>query len=129
MTSTDAVNTEEFLDRYLKVWHEPDAATRRELVGLLWTTDAVQFTNANEYRGHEALEDRVTGAYSQFVKQGGYLFRPEMAPVIHHHALLMALEMVPRDGGDPAWLGTIIAFLGGDGRIEREYQFGRNVQA
>jgi hypothetical protein len=127
MTSTDAVNTEEFLDRYVRVWHEPDPATRKELVGLVWATDAVQYTNANEYRGHEALEGRVTAAYTQFVEQGEYMFRPELAPAIHHGALLLALEMVPTGGGQAAWLGTIIAFLGDDGRIEREYQFGRNV--
>jgi hypothetical protein len=127
MTTTDAVITEEFLDRYLAVWHEPDPAIRKALVGLLWAADAVQYTNANEYRGHEALEERVTAAYSQFVAQGEYVFRLERAPTIHHGALLLALEMVPKGGSQPAWLGTIIAFLGDGGRIEREYQFGRNV--
>jgi hypothetical protein len=127
MTITDVANTEAFCDRYVRVWHEPDPATRKELVGLLWAPDAVQYTNANEYRGHDALEGRVTAAYKQLVEEGGYVFRPEIEPASHHGALLMAMEMVPKDGGPPAWLGTIIVFLAADGRIEREYQFGRNL--
>jgi hypothetical protein len=127
MTFTDAATTEEFLDRYLQVWHEPDPATRKELVRLLWTDDAVQYTDANEYRGHEALAARVAAAYDRFVQEGKYVFRPQIDPATHHGALLIALEMVPKDGGEPAWLGTIIAFVDGDGRIEREYQFGRNA--
>ena len=86
MTFTDAAKTEDFLDRYVQVWHEPDPATRKELVVRLWAADAVQYTNANEYRGHEALEERVATAYRQFVEQGGYVFRPEMEPATHHGA-------------------------------------------
>jgi hypothetical protein len=94
---------------------------------MLWAADAVQYTNANEYRGHDALEDRVTAAYTQFVEQGQYAFRPQIEPATHHDALLISLEMVPKAGGQPAWLGTVIAFLGDDGRIQKEYQFGRNL--
>ena len=127
MTTTNVADTEEFFDRYLRVWHEPDPATRKQLVRLLWAADAVQYTNANEYRGHRALEERVGAAYDQFVNQGGYVFCPEIEPATHHGALLITLKMVSKDGGQPAWFGTIIAILGGDGRIEREYQFGRNA--
>jgi hypothetical protein len=127
MTFTDVANTAQFIDRYVRVWHEPDSTTRKELVRLLWAADAVQYTSANEYQGHQALEERVTAAYQRFVQEGGYVFRLEFDPATHHGALLLALDMVPKDGGKPVWIGTVIAFLGGDGRIEREYQFGRDV--
>jgi hypothetical protein len=127
MTTTETANTDQFIHRYVQVWHEPDPTTRQELVRRLWAADAVQYTNANEYRGHQALEERVTAAHDRFVKEGGYVFRLQVDPATHHGALLIALDMVPKDGGDRVWVGTVIAFLGGDGRIEREYQFGRDV--
>lgn len=127
MTITDAANTDQFIDRYVQVWQEPDPTTRMELVQLLWAADAVEYTSANEYRGHQALEQRVTAAYNRFVQEGGYVFRLEADPATHHGALQMALDMVPRGGGERVWVGTVIAFLDDDGRIEREYQFGRDV--
>lgn len=73
MSATD-VNTTEFVDRYLQVWNEPDPDARRQLVRDLWAADAVEYTDANEYRGHEALEARVTKAHTQFVEEGGFVF-------------------------------------------------------
>jgi uncharacterized protein len=127
MTITDTHNTMEFVDQYLQVWNEPDPDARKELVRRLWATDAVEYTNANEYRGHTSLDERVTNAHTQFVEEGGKVFRLKTEPVTHHGAVLIAVDMIPKEGGEPVWTGTIIALLGRDGRIEREYQFGRNL--
>jgi len=127
MTFTAGSTPEQFVDRYLRVWNEPDPGTRQELVRLLWAPDAVEYTEAQEYRSHQALDDRVSGAYTKFVEEGGYVFRLQADPGAHHGAVLIPVEMVPREGGAPVWTGTIIAFLDDDGRIVREYQFGRDT--
>ena len=127
MTSINASNTTEFFDQYVRVWNEPDPDTRKKLVARLWASDAVEYTELHEYQGHDALDERVTAAHVKFVEEGGNVFRLEADPATHHGAVLISVEMVPRTGGEPAWAGTIIAFLDGDGRIEREYQFGRNA--
>lgn len=127
MTSTNASHTTEFFDQYVRVWNEPDPETRKELVRRLWAPDAVEYTEVHEYQGDEALDERVTAAYTQFVEEGGYVFRLEADPATHHGAVLISVEMIPRTGGERVWTGTIIAFLDSEGRIEREYQFGRNV--
>lgn len=129
MTITDAVDLTEFTDRYLQVWNEPDLSTRSRLVRLLWAEDAVEYTNANEYRGHDALDVRVANAHTQFVVEGGKVFRFATEPAAHHGAVQMAVEMVSATGGPPVWIGTVIAFLDASGRIGREYQFGRNLPA
>lgn len=127
MSATD-VNTTEFVDRYLQVWNEPDPDARRQLVRDLWAADAVEYTDANEYRGHEALEARVTKAHTQFVEEGGFVFSLTAPPAIHHRAVLINVEMVPAEGdGQSPWSGTIIAFLDEEDRIEQEYQFGRTL--
>ncbi len=129
MTITDAVDLTEFIDRFVQVWNEPDSPTRSRLVRLLWAGDAVEYTNANEYHGHDALDVRVATAHTQFVEEGGFVFRLATEPAAHHDAVLMTVEMVPATGGSPVWIGTVIAFLDANGRIEREYQFGRNLPA
>jgi uncharacterized protein len=128
MTSTN-VDTTGFVDRYLQVWNESDPATRAQLVRELWAADAVEYTEANEYRGHEALEVRVTKAHTQFVEEGGFLFQLMAPPTTHHGAVLINVEMVPAEGGgEPPWIGTIIALLDDQDRVGREYQFGRNLR-
>ena len=127
MTITDTHNIMQFVDHYLQVWNESDPDTRKDLVRRLWATDAVEYTNANEYRGHTSLDERVTNAHTQFVEEGGKVFRLKTEPVTHHGAVLIAVDMIPKEGGEPVWTGTIIALLGPDGRIEREYQFGQNL--
>jgi hypothetical protein len=117
----------EFIDNYIQVWNEPDAGTREKLVRLLWAEDAVEYTDANEYRGHDALDARVEKAHTEFVEKGGHVFRLVTEPATHHGAVLITAEMVPGSGGPAVWVGNIIAFLADDGRIVREYQFGRNV--
>ncbi len=129
MTITDAAEITQFVDRYIQVWNDPDPSTRSQLVRLLWAGDAVEYTDANEYRGHDALEARVAKAHTQLVQDGGFMFRLAAEPAAHHGAVLITAEMVPAAGGPPAWSGTIIAFLDANGRIEREFQFGRNVAA
>lgn len=127
MTVTDAINLTEFVERYVQVWNDPDPAARRHLVRALWSPDAVEFTDANEFRGHDALDGRVTAAHTRFVEEGGSRFVPAAEPAAHHDALLMTVEMGPAAGGQAVWACTILAFLDSDGRIEREYQFGRDL--
>ena len=57
------------------------------------------------------------------------MFRLATEPAAHHACVLITVEMVPAAGGPPAWIGTVMAFLDGEGRIEHEYQFGRNLPA
>ena len=129
MTTTDAQDLDNFVARFVQVWNEPDPSTRNRLVRQLWAEDAVEYTNANEYHGHAALDDRVAKAHTLFVEEGGRVFRLATEPVAHHGGVQITVDMVPSTGGPPVWTGTVIAFLDGTGHIEREYQFGRNLPA
>ena len=71
----------------------------------------------------------MANAYGQFVQEGDFVFRLATEPAAHHAGVLVIVEMVPAAGGPPAWIGTVMAFLDAEGRIEREYQFGRNLPA
>lgn len=112
-----------FVSRYTAVWNEPDNAARRKTIVDLWAENGVEYTEAGEYRGHDAIEARVTGAYEQFVAAGEFVFVPAGDLVTHHGALTFSTHMVPAGGGAPVWTGAIFVLLGDDGRIQRDYQF------
>ena len=113
----------QLVDRYIAIWHEPDAEGRRRSVAQLWAEDGVQFTSWGEMRGHQALEERIEAAHEKFVKTGGFLFRRLGDVQGHHDALTFTWEMVPAGGGDVAATGTIFLLLSVDGRIRLDYQF------
>jgi hypothetical protein len=113
----------QLVDRYIGIWHEPDAELRRRSVAQLWAEDGVQFLQSREIHGHKALEERVEAAHEKFVKTGGFLFRRSGDVQGHHNALKFTWEMVPVGGGDVAASGTIFLLLSDDGRIRFDYQF------
>jgi hypothetical protein len=58
----------QFAERHMALWNEPDAELRRQSIPELWAEDGVQFTRSREIRGYQALVERVGAAYEQFVK-------------------------------------------------------------
>ena len=113
----------ELVDRYIALWHETDAELRRKKIAELWIEDGVQFTASREIRGYTALEKRVESAHEEFVKTGGFIFRPSSSVSGHHDALMFKWEMVPAGDGEVAAVGTIFLLLSDDGRIRLDYQF------
>jgi hypothetical protein len=73
-------DTNEFADRYISLWNEPDPQRRHQLVTELWSEDGAQILQPPEEmreiaarpgigmsatleaRGHAALESRTTSA-------------------------------------------------------------------
>jgi hypothetical protein len=127
MTQITEERAAAFVDQYLRVWHEPEPTTRHELVRRLWAHNGVEFTESSAYHGHQELEARVAEAYTEFVQNGGFVFRLEGEPAMHHRAVSLTVGMSPASGGETVWLGSIFALLDDDGLMEREYQFGRFI--
>jgi ketosteroid isomerase-like protein len=117
------MTTTTLISRYTAVWNEPDPAARRRAVAELWAEDGVEYTEAAEHRGHDALEARIAGAYEQFVAPGGFVFVPAEDVATHHDAITFTTHLVPAAGGAPVWSGTVFVLLDQDGRIRRDYQF------
>jgi hypothetical protein len=115
------INT--FVSRYTAVWNEPDAAVRRKTINELWAEDGAEHTDENSYRGHDAIEARVLAAYEEFVAPGEFVFVAADNAAGHHNALRFTTHMVPADGGDPAWTGTVFVLFDDEGRISQDYQF------
>ena len=123
MNQQDMSELNQLVNRYIALWHEPDAELRRQSITELWMEDGAQFTRLREIRGYQALEERVSTAYEKFVKTEGFLFRLSSDVDAHHNAVKFTWEMVPAAGGEAAAVGTIFLLLSDDGRIHLDYQF------
>ena len=55
-------DVEQLAERYAAMWNEADPLARRRMIAELWSDDAAHFVRDLEYRGHERLEERVSGA-------------------------------------------------------------------
>jgi hypothetical protein len=111
----------EFVDRYIAVWHESDAELRRRGVASLWAEDGGYANEVSECFGHAAIEEVVAAAHEEFVAKG-YVFICSKA-VGHHNVVRLYWDMVPASGGEVESTGFDFFILGDDGRIHFDYQF------
>lgn len=123
MDQVDSNKLNDFLERYIAVWNEPQAELRRKIIGELWAEDAIHYTRAFEMQGREAIEARVTRAYEQFVKNGGCIFKVAGQGAAHHNCAKFNWEMVTVNEGKVEGLGSVFIILNEDGRIRFDYQF------
>lgn len=89
-----AVDVDQFVDRYIAVWNETDPVARRRRIAEVWAADAVELTPEARYQGLEALEERVTSAHNQLVRDGGYLFHSAGDATAHHGAVSFTTHMI-----------------------------------
>lgn len=137
---TRARAAEEIADRYLALWHEPDADRRRRTIAELWTQDARHFvqppqeiraiaaqpgiglTAILEARGYDEIEARVASAYEHWVGSEGLSFRRRDHAEQLGDVLKFRWEALDKDGELFA-VGLHVLVLAADGRIERDYTF------
>jgi hypothetical protein len=111
-----------FVERYLSMWNEPDAARRRALVEVLWAPSAVNTTATLEAVGHDEITARVTRAFDTYVGTGEHRFEEHRPYAAHHDAVRVWWQMVRTDGTVAA-VGQEFLVLDGDGRIRSDHQF------
>lgn len=114
---------ESWIERYVAVWNEPDAAQRRRAIGALWASDGMTCHRLLESRGLAAIEDRVTSAYDKWVQGSGYEFRPTPQIVGHHEFMMFNWEMGPKTSDAVVSLGLNFAQLDAQDRILVDLQF------
>ena len=117
----DQINA--FITRYVSMWHEPDSARRREIVGALFAEGTENYTRAFAARGRDEIIARVARAHEEWVASRGFVFRPAGNTDAHHHVIKFFWEMLPKAGGPIEARGLDIFVLREDGRIGALYQF------
>lgn len=122
----DTQQRDTLIDRYLAMWHEPDAALRRTLVEALWAPQAENYTRNFVARGMAQIVARVDRAHAEWVAKGGFVFRRSGLLDAHNHLVKLHWEMVPRQpapGCAPEAKGLDVFVLDPTGKISALYQF------
>jgi hypothetical protein len=132
-------NTTQLIDRYVRMWNEPDVEARRGAIADVWarhgrqvvqppteiidTARALGFPSPTlEVAGHDDLEFRVTRAYEEFVVGGQHVFRVRPHGARLGDVVLFGWDMVDQDGNVVGG-GTEVLVLDHDDRIVTDYQF------
>ena len=122
MTETTEAAARTITDRYLAVWNEPDAQSRRAAIGSLWEPDGVEYVDGGiQFRGHEELERRIAHAYDQFVGSGTYHATMADDARRHDDIITFAVQLSGQEG-EVAWAARVFVLLGETGRIREDYQ-------
>ena len=121
MSQTTELDIAAIAARYLAVFNEPDAGTRRVAVADLWTPNATEFVHEVQFHGHEELEARVIRAHEAFVATGKYTVEGA-GDVTRHDDIVMFTAQLVTPAGDVDWTSRVFLLLDADGRIKEDYQ-------
>jgi hypothetical protein len=113
----------DFVDRYVALWNEPDAVSRRRTIEELWAPDGTNCTQSMRAVGYDALDVRVTSAFEDYVGSGKFTFRSHLPPVGHHDTVKVTWEMVTVPEEEIASIGIEFLVLDDQGRIASDHQF------
>ena len=111
------------VDRYIAMWNDPDPTRRRATIDAQWAPGAGNYTLNMEADGLDAIEARVTRAYTTYVGEGGHRFQLHEPYVAHHGAVRIWWEMVTVAEGTVAAVGQEFLVLDDEGRIVSDHQF------
>ena len=112
----------DFVERYIAVWNEPDGARRRACIAALWTPHGASLQRVLEPRGRTAIEARVAASYDKWVHGRGHVFRRAGQAIGHHDAVMCSWQMVAPDGTVVS-LGLTFLLLDPSGLVHTELQF------
>ncbi|MBV9577850.1 MAG: nuclear transport factor 2 family protein [Chloroflexi bacterium] len=113
------------VDKYIQVWNESDAQTRRTLIAQVFAEDALYSDPLASVRGRAAIDQLVAGAQSQF---DGLRFSLAGPVDAHHDQARFSWHLGPPEAEDPIVIGFDVAIVEDD-RIRSVYGFLDKVPA
>ena len=100
-------NLDTFIQTYMAMWHEPDAARRRAMVADLFAGDAHNITSRSEQRGIDGISARVKRAHDEWVAQKNFVFVPAGNTSAQYNLVKFFWHMVPKCGGKIEAMGLM----------------------
>lgn len=114
-TNTLSNASADIATRYVQVWNENDPARRRMLIGQMFTPQATYLDPLMQSTGHDAIDAMVGAAQAQF---SGLRFDVSGGPDGHHDVVRFSWSLGTA-GAEPVAVGTDIAVMAPDGRVEK----------
>ncbi|MGE0153879.1 MAG: nuclear transport factor 2 family protein [Reyranellaceae bacterium] len=107
-------DAKDLVDRYIAIWNDTDAASRRALIARTWTEDASYVDPLMQGDGHDGLDAMIAGVQQRFPD---FRFSLLGAPDAHGDRLRFGWALGPQ-GGAAVVKGTDFAVVAGDGRLQ-----------
>ncbi|HUN41132.1 MAG TPA: nuclear transport factor 2 family protein [Acetobacteraceae bacterium] len=117
------LNAQDLADRYVAVWNEADAESRRQQIAELWTPGGQHYVDVREAHGHDALEQRIVGSYNKNVRDGGHRFHAVQNVRELRDLVTFGWEMRPASEDRVVAHGFAVLLVDPDGRIRTDYLF------
>lgn len=134
------VDPRDLAARYIGVWNEPDAGTRREAIEKLWAEDGAHILQPSEEirktaawlgfhsttleaHGYDAIEARVTRSFEEFVASGQMIFRIRGDAARLRDVVKFGWEPVLAGGEGAGGDRLVVLVLDADGRIKADHMF------
>lgn len=119
----DKTKLDEFIQRYVAMWHEPDEARRNQVVADLFALDAENYTAKSVARGIDEICARVKRAHDEWVSAKSFIFLPTDNIDEHHNIVKFFWKMIRKNGGPIESSGLDIFVLDDERKIRALYQF------
>jgi hypothetical protein len=107
------------VEQYIRVWNETDQLRRRALIEQVFTGDVVYTDPLASVRGHDALDQLIAAAQSQFA---GLQFSLDGPVDAHHDQARFRWNLASAQAQEPLVVGFDVAVLERD-RIQSVYGF------
>ncbi len=117
------MEAQQLADRYVAVWNERDAASRRRLIEQLWIPHGEHFVGTREVRGYDELEKRIIGSHEKNVRGNGNRFQAMTDARQLRDAVSFHWEMLRGESDEVAAVGLEFLIVDAQGRIRTDYQF------
>jgi hypothetical protein len=113
----------QFADRYVSVWNEPDPERRRQQIAALWVDEGEHYVESGKFVGLDALERRVIEAHNEFVRDAGNRFRAVPGARREGDVVTFYWEMLPAKGDTVLGKGLEFMIVTEKGQIIQDFQF------
>jgi hypothetical protein len=101
-------------ERYIDLWNETDAQSRKKLIASAWTEDATYVDPMMKGQGHAEIDALIGAVHQRFP---GFSFVLAGAVEGHNDRVRFSWTLGAPDAG-PIAHGTDFGFVAADGRLE-----------
>jgi hypothetical protein len=112
----------ELVDRYLAVWNEPHADTRRSRIAELWAPDGAYINETAARTGQSAIEGETARVYNETAAKDSAL-SPAKHSQAHHEVVSLTWHIRAKDSGELRAAGSDLLILDEGGRIRFDYRY------
>lgn len=95
LPTADPSAIDSLIDRYIVIWNETDAATRRDLIATTWAEDATYCDPALEGEGREGIDTMIAGFQASYP---GATFQRAGSVDQHHDRVRFGWQLQTPDG-------------------------------